>query len=242
MIKESPMRAIRIFLLLLLFPAFTFAEYKVVLKSGKVIEGKYLHEDSLNVYIESGGIKMNFKKEKLDLAKMKELNAQQETPTAETMAKTATVSKTSAASKTTPAAATKTKKPARVYTSEDLQNMKEIWNEGATQSGPSTQTEPSSEAQTQTQMAEASDVQPQSMPSVEPRDEEAIRSDIESTKMKIVDTEKQIQELKAKGRVTQTWEKMVTKQQERLKDLDVELKEAVAARKAAKAAAQTQPQ
>ncbi|HEY7161248.1 MAG TPA: hypothetical protein VH815_08310, partial [Acidobacteriota bacterium] len=94
----------------------------------------------------------------------------------------------------------------------------------------------------QTQMAEATDAQAQSMPSVEPRDEEAIRADIESTKMKIVDAEKQIRELKAKGRVTQTWEKMVGKMQQRLKDLDVELKDAAAARKAAKAAAQTQPQ
>ena len=233
------MRAIGIFLLLLLFPALSFAQYKVVLKSGKVIEGKYLHEDQLNVYIESGGIKMNFKKEKLDLAKMKELNAKQEASASEATAKTATVPKTSAAS--TNAATTKSKKAARVYTSEDLQNMKEIWNEGATQSGPSTQTEPATEAQTQ--MAEATDAQPQSMPSVEPRDEEAIRADIESTKMKIVDAEKQIRELKAKGRVTQTWDKMVTKWQDRLKDLDVELKDAVAARKsAAKAAAQTQSQ
>jgi len=213
------MQAIRIFLLLLLFPAFTFAQYKVVLKSGKVIEGKYLHEDSLNVYIESGGIKMNFKKEKLDLEKMKGLNATQEAPAAET--KTAAVPKSA-------------KKPARVYTSEDLQSMKEVWNEGATQSGPS--------AEAQTQMAEAVDAQTQSMPSVEPRDEETIKAEIESTKMKIVETEKQIKDLHAKGRVTQTWEKLLSKQQDRLKALDGELKDAVAARKAAKAAAQTQPQ
>lgn len=226
------MRAIRIFLLLLLFPAFTFAQYKVVLKSGKVIEGKYLHEDSLNVYIESGGIKMNFKKEKLDLAKMKELNAKQETPVTEAATKTAGVPATT--SKATSAAAVKSKKPARVYTSEDLQSMKEVWNEGATQSGPST------EAQTQT--AEVADVQTQSMPSAEPRDEESIKAEIESAKMKIVETEKQIKDLRAKGRVTQTWEKLLSKQQDRLKALDVELKDAVAARKAAaKAAAQTQP-
>jgi hypothetical protein len=221
------MRAIRIFLLLLLFPAFTFAQYKVVLKSGKVIEGKFLHEDSLNVYIESSGITMNFKKEKLDLAKMKELNATQETPVAETTAKSTTASKSMSA-------ATKTKKPARVYTSEDLESMKEVWNEGATESAPSTEA--------QTQIAAVADAQTQSMPSVEPRDEEAIKADIESTKMKIVDAEKQIRDLKAKGRVTQTWEKMVSKMQDRLKDLNVELKDAVAARKAAKAAAQTQPQ
>jgi hypothetical protein len=232
------MRAIRIFLLLLLFPVLSFAQYKVVLKSGKVIEGKYLHEDQLNIYIESGGIKMNFKKEKLDLAKMKELNAKQETPAADAAAKSESVPKSSAVVTN---AASKPKKPARVYTSEDLQNMREIWNEGATQSGPSTQTEPSSEPQTQ--IAEAADAQTQSMPSMEPRDEEAIRADIESTKMKIVDAEKQIRDLKARGRVTQTWEKMVSKMQERLKDLDVELKDASAARKAAaKAAAQTQPQ
>ena len=228
------MKAIRIFLLLLLFPAFSFAQYKVVLKSGKVIEGKFLNEDQLNVYIDSGGIKMNFKKDKLDLEKMKELNAKQETPAAESDPQGATPVKSSSA------ATVKSKKPARVYTSEDLQNMKEIWNEGATQTGPSTQTEPATEAQTQ--MAEAADAQPQSMPSLEPRDEENIRADIETTKAKIVDTQKHIQDLRAQGRVTQTWEKMVIKMQERLKDLDVELKEAVAARKAAKAAAQTQPQ
>jgi len=228
------MQAIRIFLLLLLFPAFTFAQYKVVLKSGKVIEGKYLHEDSLNVYIESGGIKMNFKKEKLDLEKMKGLNATQEAPAAEP--KTAAVPKSAAAATTakTPAVPKSAKKPARVYTSEDLQSMKEVWNEGATQSGPS--------AEAQTQMAEAVDAQTQSMPSVEPRDEETIKAEIESTKMKIVETEKQIKDLHAKGRVTQTWEKLLSKQQDRLKALDGELKDAVAARKAAKAAAQTQPQ
>jgi hypothetical protein len=228
------MKAIRIFLLLLLFPAFSFAQYKVVLKSGKVIEGRFLHEDQLNVYIESGGINMNFKKDKLDLEKMKELNAKQEAPAAEAHPQSATPVKSSSA------ATAKSKKPARVYTSEDLQNMKEIWNEGATQTGPSTQTEPAPEAQTQ--MVEAADAQPQSMPSLEPRDEETIRADIEATRAKIVDTQKHIQDLRAKGRVTQTWEKMVTKMQERLKDLDVELKEAVAARKAAKSAAQTESQ
>jgi hypothetical protein len=234
MIKESPMKAICIFLFLLLFPAFSFAQYKVVLKSGKVIEGKFVHEDQLNVYIESDGIKMNFKKDKLDLEKMKELNAKQEAPAAEAHPQSATPVKSSSA------ATAKSKKPARVYTSEDLQNMKEIWNEGATQTGPSTQTEPSPEAQTH--MVEAADAQPQSMPSLEWRDEETIRADIEATRAKIVDTQKHIQDLRAKGRVTQTWEKMVTKMQERLKDLDVELKEAVAARKAAKSAAQTKPQ
>ena len=232
MIKESPMRAIRIFLLLLLFPVFSFAEYKVVLKSGKVIEGKFLHEDSLNVYIESGGIKMNFKKEKLDLAKMKELNAKQESPIGETTAKTKAVPM--AASNSMSAATTKSKKPTRVYTSEDLQSMKEVWNEGATQSAPSTEA--------QTQVAELPDTQTQSMPSVEPRDEEAIKAEIESTKVKIADAEKQIKDLQAKGRVTQTWQKMVSKMRDRLKALEVELKDAVAARKAAKAATQTQQQ
>lgn len=229
------MKAIRIFLLLLLFPAFSFAQYKVVLKSGKVIEGNFLHEDQLNVYIESGGIKMNFKKDKLDLAKMKELNAKQESPAVEATPKNAP-----AHSKSASPATAKSKKPARVYTSEDLEKMKEIWNEGATQTGPSTQTEPATEAQTQ--IADAPEMQPQSMPSLEPRDEETIRADIETTKANIVDAQKQIQDLRAKGRVTQTWEKMVSKMQDRLKDLDVELREAVAAKKSAKAAAQTEPQ
>lgn len=235
MIKESPMKGIRIFLLLLLFPAFSFAQYKVVLKSGKVIEGKFVHEDQLNVYIESGGIKMNFKKDKLDLAKMKELNAKPGSPAVEATPKNAV-----APSKSASTATAKSKKPARVYTSEDLQKMKEIWNEGATQTGPSTRTEPATEAQTQ--MAEPPEMQPQSMPSLEPRDEETIRADIETTKANIVDAQKQIQDLRAKGRVTQTWEKMVSKMQDRLKDLDVELKQAVAARKSEKAAAQTQSQ
>jgi hypothetical protein len=227
------MQGIRIFLLLLLFPALTFAQYKVVLKSGKVIEGKYLNEDQSNIYLETSGINVTFKKDKLDLAKMKELNAKQEA----SGAATESVPKKAAPAKSSSAA----KKPARVYTSEDLESMKQIWNEGTTQAGPSTETEPSAEGQS----AETPEMQPQSMPSLEPRDEATVRAEIESTKAKIAETQKQIQELQAKGRVTQTWEKMQGKMQQRLKDLDVELKEAVAARRAAKAAeksTQSQPQ
>lgn len=228
------MHGIRVFLILLLLPAFCFAQYKVVLKSGKVIEGKLLHEDQLNIYLESGGIKMNFKKEKLDLEKMKELNAKKETSAADV------IPQNTVAPKHANVPNSKSKKPARVYTSEDVENMKQIWNAGAAQTGPSSQTEPSAEGQTAA--PSAPEMQPQSMPALQPRDEQTIREEIERIKSKITETDKQIQDLRAKGRVTVTWEKLQAMNQEKLKDLDAELKEAVAARKAAKAAAKTQTQ
>ena len=232
------MKAIRILLLVLLFPALSFAQYKIVLKTGKVIEGKYLHEDQTTIYIESGGIKMNFKKDKLDLEKMKELNAKQEMPSPESAPPSAKPASPGSAQ-------TKEKKPARVYTAEDLERMRQIWEEGATQTGPATQAEPSTEGE-QPQTAAVPQTQSQPMAPPEPRDEKAIRDEIENTKLQIAETEKQIQDLRSKGRVVETWQKLLAKQQQRVKDLQAELKAVIAARKAAKTsrprAVQTQSQ
>jgi uncharacterized protein YbaP (TraB family) len=70
----------RLFLLVLVFLSFTtlnFAanEYKVVIKStGKTIEGRFLSETPTVIHLEVDGIKIQFKKDLLDLEKMKQLN------------------------------------------------------------------------------------------------------------------------------------------------------------------------
>jgi hypothetical protein len=62
-------------ILLLVFPMYVFAEYKVVIKkNGKVIEGELVAEDDTHVTIRSGGARLRYKKDTLDLEKMKELN------------------------------------------------------------------------------------------------------------------------------------------------------------------------
>jgi hypothetical protein len=75
------MKALRIFAILLLIPIVCFADYKVVVKkSGKVIEGKFVSEDDKTINLTSpDGIRISFKKELLDLDKMKELNASLQT-------------------------------------------------------------------------------------------------------------------------------------------------------------------
>lgn len=247
------MKVVRILIFVLLVPTLAFAQYKVVLKNGKVIEGKYIHEDAANIFIESNGIQMNFKKETLDLDKMKELNPQVSAPAKSPAPKTASQPSTPK---------TPVKKPARVYTTEDLKQMKEIWDEGKTDSqetptsGPAVtdetqvaQTEPTGETEP-TQTSETAQPADEQMPSQEeapvetpqpagPRDEKTIRDDISATNTQIAETEKRIQDLHAKGRVTGTWDKLLVKQKQRLADLQVELKEAIAARKAA-AQAETQ--
>ena len=50
--------------------------YKVVVKStGKIVEGKFSHETDTLIYLLVDGVQVQFKKEQLDLEKMKELNA-----------------------------------------------------------------------------------------------------------------------------------------------------------------------
>jgi hypothetical protein len=62
--------------LLLCLPVLCFGEYKVVVKkNGKILEGKLTAEDDSSVSIVSNGIQLRFKKEDLDLDRMKELNA-----------------------------------------------------------------------------------------------------------------------------------------------------------------------
>jgi hypothetical protein len=245
------MKVVRILILVLLVPTLAFAQYKVVLKNGKVIEGKYLNEDATNIFIESNGVQMNFKKETLDLDKMKELNPQVSTPAKPPAPR-------AAAQPPVPKAVVK--KPARVYTTEDLKQMKEIWDEGKSDSestpasGPAvadpteaTQTAPINEAEAPqtSEAAEAAEAQMPSQPEppaetpepAGPRDERTIRDEISAVDAQIVETEKRIQDLKSKGRVTGTWDKLLVKQKKHLADLQQELKDV---RKAAKAAAETQ--
>jgi hypothetical protein len=249
------MKVVRILIFVLLVPTLAFAQYKIVLKNGKVIEGKYLHEDQANIYIESNGIQMNFKKERLDLDKMKELNAKVPAPV-EVPAQRPS-SATASASKTAP------KKQARVYTTEDLKQMKEIWDEGkdeeaATAAGAvAPEMSPTPDVPQTTEATPTSDVEPevpetpatteaQSQPAAPaepsvpagPRDEKTIRDEIQTVSLQMAETEKRIQDLRSKGRVTGTWEKLVVKQKERIQQLQQELKDSIAARKAAKTQAQ----
>jgi hypothetical protein len=245
------MKVVRILIFVLLVPALAFAEYKIVLKNGKVIEGKYLHEDASNIFIESNGVQMNFKKETLDLDKMKELNPQVSSPAKPPAPRAA--SQPSAPKNAV-------KKPARVYTAEDLKQMKEIWDEGKSDSestpasGPAvtdpteaTQTAPVNETEAP-QTSEAAEPAAAEMPAqpeppaetpepLGPRDENTIRDEITTTTGQIAETEKRIQDLHAKGRVTGTWDKLLIKQKQRLADLQQELKDV---RKAARSAAETQ--
>ncbi len=249
------MKVVRILFFVFLVPTLAFAQYKIVLKNGKVIEGKYLHEDQANIYVESNGIQMNFKKERLDLDKMKELNTTVPAPVEVPAQKPA--SRTAAAPKAS------VKKAARVYTTEDLKQMKEIWDEGKeeTEASPAEAASPVAQSEVPQTAPVAAEVpetasEVQTMPSesvapvpaspeaqsqpVEavvpaepsgPRDEKTIRDEIETTQLQITETEKLIQELRAKGRVTANWEKLVVKQKQRIVDLQQELKDSIAARK-----------
>ena len=65
-----------IFVVLLAFPLLSFADYKVVVKkNGKIIEGKLIAEDENSVTIMSQGTQLSYKKDTLDLERMKTLNA-----------------------------------------------------------------------------------------------------------------------------------------------------------------------
>jgi hypothetical protein len=252
------MKVVRILILVLFVPTLAFAQYKIVLKNGKVIEGKYLHDDQANVYIESNGIQMNFKKETLDLDKMKELNAKVPAPV-----EVPSQRSSPATPKTAP------KKAARVYTTEDLKQMKEIWDEGKeptdetaataqgavapevtqppdvpqTSEAPQTSTvapaAPETPATTSVPEAQSQPAAPVEPPvPAGPRDEKTIRDEIQAVNLQLAETEKRIQDLRSKGRVTGTWEKLVVKQKEKIQQLQQELKDSIAARKAAKTQAQ----
>src|SRR6187551_3720236 len=80
-------------LVVLMLPAIAFAEYKVVIKkSGRVIEGRYVKEDDKSIYMVSDGIQLTFKKELLDLDKMKSLNPETTTPAEDATNKSGTKS------------------------------------------------------------------------------------------------------------------------------------------------------
>ena len=62
-------------ILILAFPLVVFAEYKVVIKkNGKIIEGKLVAEDDTSVTIINAGARLVYKKDTLDMERMKELN------------------------------------------------------------------------------------------------------------------------------------------------------------------------
>jgi hypothetical protein len=64
-----------VFVVLLAFPLYCFADYKVVVKkNGKIIEGKLIAEDENSVTIMSQGTQLSYKKDTLDLERMKKLN------------------------------------------------------------------------------------------------------------------------------------------------------------------------
>ena len=69
------MRLCRCFLVLLLTATAWCGDYQVVLKnSGKVIHGDLLYEDAHTVTLQVGGGAVSFKKDRLDLERMRELN------------------------------------------------------------------------------------------------------------------------------------------------------------------------
>jgi len=73
--------ALCFFLLLFVLPFLCHAEttYKVVIKkTGKVIEGKLLGEDAESIHVLVNGLQVGYKKDQLDLEKMKVLNSQKE--------------------------------------------------------------------------------------------------------------------------------------------------------------------
>jgi hypothetical protein len=70
-----------VFVVLLAVPLVSFAEYKVVVKkNGKIIEGKLIAEDESFVTIVSQGTRLRYKKDTLDLDRMKKLNEDYRAP------------------------------------------------------------------------------------------------------------------------------------------------------------------
>ena len=62
--------------LILAFPLVCLADYKIVVKkNGKIIEGKLISENESSVTIMSQGTQLSYKKDTLDLERMKKLNA-----------------------------------------------------------------------------------------------------------------------------------------------------------------------
>jgi hypothetical protein len=74
----GPMIFRRLLLVLALSATAWCADYQVVLKpSGKVVHGAFLYEDANAITLQVNSTEVSFKKEKLDLVRMKELNRSQ---------------------------------------------------------------------------------------------------------------------------------------------------------------------
>src|SRR4051812_38477712 len=72
------MRIRRFLVVLLLSAAASCSDYQVVLKnSGKIIGGDFLFEDANTITLQVNKVEVSFKKERLDLERMKELNQSQ---------------------------------------------------------------------------------------------------------------------------------------------------------------------
>jgi len=71
----SAMRPYRLFAILLLTATAWCGDYQVVLKdTGKVIHGDFLYEDAHTITLQMGSVETSFKKDRLDLDRMRELN------------------------------------------------------------------------------------------------------------------------------------------------------------------------
>jgi hypothetical protein len=117
---------------------FTFA-FQVILKNGKTVEGTFVTEDSEKISIkDKDGVPLNFKKSLIDLEKTAEANKPvAETPKAE---------KVEPQKDSTAAPPAKPKKPARVYTANDLYRLRgsiPLDNSGADIQQPSPDAGPS---------------------------------------------------------------------------------------------------
>ncbi len=118
-----------------LFPVCIAGSYDVVLKSGKIVKGNLLSENDDTIVVQdASGTKMTFKKTLVDLKRTAEVNKPSQTSLpAETSEK-----------KATPAPAHK--KPARVFTKEDVAKLHEGESEKEPHSGEEeTVTEPDQE-------------------------------------------------------------------------------------------------
>lgn len=103
-------------LLVVAISTFAFS-YDVVLKNGKVRQGKLIQEDDERIILEdSSGIRINIKKTNIDIQKTEEANKK-----VEPEPQPAPESKPELETKTEPP---KPKKPARVYTQDDVSRLR----------------------------------------------------------------------------------------------------------------------
>jgi DNA-binding transcriptional regulator YiaG len=109
--------------ILLAFVSTTTFAYDVVLKNGKSIHGTKVSEDENQIVVQdASGIRINIKKSNVDTAKTE--NANQQTTATPALASTAAPSKPAASQKTEP------KKPARKFTKEEIEKLREKYDLG----------------------------------------------------------------------------------------------------------------